>query len=576
MKISALFSLLFLFAVLALAPAGGSAQTPTLTYPPLLPQYQTGDNVDLDVDVYSNGLIDQLCAVRYYIYKDDMLTPIASVAPYGTMSYTVRGQGSNYITTPVINGQGFLEVDALSDILSAFTLGIFDNYCVDRDRPINVDMNFIVPGNYRFVIEIVSCSNTGISAGTTFTATSCDGLVHTDSVSDTCTNPTVLNTYSLEFKVCGGAQIIRQSGPTTCKAGDNIEIVYSLGTFDNAIDATQIPSWLTYTIDNVNHTLTLAGTAPATNGNHTYSFPLATQSTINPATCATANITETLLVVAPQVIYSAINPSYNTGDDITTNALIYSNGLVDELCGVRYAIYKDNSTTPIDSVNDYGTVTYTVRGQGTALITTPLKAGQGYIEVIALNDTLQAFTLGIFDNFCIDRNRPIDIDLNFTVPGNYRFEAEIVSCSNAGISAGTTFTDQNCGGTLHTDSVAEECLNPVTLTQEEIATTICGEAEISYVSGLTNYTPGDSIELIYSLGDFDDAINATQLPAWLTYTIDNVAHTLTIEGVAPTSNGVSTNSFTLTTTSTINPSTCPTACCSEYYYHCSINDLFAD
>jgi len=454
---------LVFFAALQIQKA--QSQTPTLTYPVPLAEYSPGQAIDFDVDLYSNGLIDQLCAVRYYIYKDDMTTPVASVTPYGTISYTVRGLGTNYVTNSITDGQGFVEVEALNDMLQAFTLGIFDNYCVDRDRPINVDMNFSTPGNYRFTIEIVSCANQGISAGTTYTATNCGGLVHTDSVADTCMTPVVLNTYSIDFTI-----------------------------------------------------------------------------------------------TSPSVTYSTIDAMYNTSEDISTTALVYSNGLVDELCGVRYAIYKDGSTTPIDSVNDYGTVTYTVRGQGTALITTPIKAGQGYIEVIALNDTLQAFTLGIFDNYCIDRNRPIDIDMNFTVPGDYRFEAEIVSCGNAGISAGTTFTDQNCGGTLHTDSVSEECMNPVVLTEGEVETTVCGESEITYASGDLIYFAGQPVEVVYNVGNFDDGIDSSNLPSWLDFSADTTNNTITVSGTAPAYDAL-TPSYTieLTTTSTENPSSCPTA-----------------
>ena len=554
------FLILVLGFVLIINPFRLSAQTPTISYPTLSTEYSTGTPINFDVNLYSNGLIDQLCAVRYYIYKDDMMVPVASVTPFGTISYTVRSQGTSFVTNSITEGQGLIEIDALNDVLQAFTLGIFDNYCVDRDRPINIDMNLSIPGNYRFTVEIVSCSNTGISAGTTYTATSCDGLSHTDFVSDTCMTPVVLNTYSIDFKVCGPAQITRLSGPTTCKAGDPVEIVYSLGTFDNAIDASQIPSWLTPAIDNINHTLTLSGIAPAANGSQTYSFTITTQSTINPVSCATAGITENILVTAPQVVYTAISPSYQTGDNITTSALVYSNGLVDELCGVRYAIYKDNATTPIDSVNDYGTVTFTVRGQGPADVITPVKAGQGFLEIFALNDTLQAFTLGIFDNYCINRNRPIDIDMNFTVPGNYRFVAEIVSCSNAGISAGSTFTDQNCGGTVHTDSVAEECQNPVILTEEMVETTICGDAEIDFVAGDLNYFPGQPIEVIYNVGDFDDGVNSTSLPVWLNSSVDTANNTITITGTAPAYDPLNTSyNITLTTTSSENPSTCPTA-----------------
>jgi len=536
-----------------------TVKAPQVVYSALNPSFNTGDNISTSALVYSNGLVDELCGVRYAIYKDNATTPIDSVNDYGTVTYTVRGQGTALITTPLKAGQGYIEVSALNDTLQAFTLGIFDNYCIDRNRPIDIDMNFTVPGNYRFEAEIVSCGNAGISAGTTFTDQNCGGTLHTDSVAEECLNPVTLAQEEVETTVCGESELAYVSGLTNYTPGDSVELIYSLGDFDDAINATQLPAWLTYTIDNVAHTLTLEGAAPASNGVATTSFTITTASTINPSTCPTASVVQNINITAPSVTYSPVDVMYNTSEDISTTALVFSNGMVDELCGVRYSIYKDNATTPIDSVNDYGTVSYTVRGQGTTMVTNPIKAGQGYIEVYALNDTLQAFTLGIFDNFCLDRDRPIQIDMNFTVPGNYRFEAEIVSCDNAGTSTGTTFTDINCGGTVHTDSVAEECLNPVTLAQEEVETTICGEAEIAFVSGLTNYTPGDSVEFIYSLGDFDDAIDASQIPAWLTYSIDNATHTLTLEGVAPASDGVETSNFTIETASTINPASCPTA-----------------
>ena len=534
--------------------------SPSVTYSTIDAMYNTSEDISTTALVYSNGLVDELCGVRYAIYKDGSTTPIDSVNDYGTVTYTVRGQGTALITTPIKAGQGYIEVIALNDTLQAFTLGIFDNYCIDRNRPIDIDMNFTVPGDYRFEAEIVSCGNAGISAGTTFTDQNCGGTLHTDSVSEECMNPVVLTEEEVSTTVCGEAEIAFVSGLSNINPGDSVELVYSLGDFDNAINATQLPAWLTYTIDNVAHTLSVEGVAPASNGVSSTSFTLTTASTINPSTCPTASVVQNITITAPSVTYSPVDVMYNTSEDISTTARVYSNGFVDELCGVRYAIYKDGSTTPIDSVNDYGTVTYTVRGQGTALITTPIKAGQGYIEVIALNDTLQAFTLGIFDNYCIDRNRPIDIDMNFTVPGDYRFEAEIVSCGNAGISAGTTFTDQNCGGTLHTDSVSEECMNPVVLTEGEVETTVCGESEITYASGDLIYFAGQPVEVVYNVGNFDDGIDSSNLPSWLDFSADTTNNTITVSGTAPAYDAL-TPSYTieLTTTSTENPSSCPTA-----------------
>jgi hypothetical protein len=421
-------------------------------------------------------------------------------------------------------------------------------------------MNFTGPGNYRFEAEIVSCDNAGTSTGTTFTDINCGGTVHTDSVAEECLNPVTLAQEEVETTICGEAEIAFVSGLTNYTPGDSVEFIYSLGDFDDAIDASQIPAWLTYSIDNTTHTLTLEGVAPASDGVETSNFTIETASTINPASCPTASIVQNIIITAPSVTYTPINVMYHTSENISTSALVYSNGMVDELCGVRYSIYKDNATTPIDSVNDYGTVSYTIRGQGTTMITNPIKAGQGYIEVYALNDTLQAFTLGIFDNYCIDRNRPIEIDMNFTVPGNYRFEAEIVSCDNAGTSTGTTFTDINCGGTVHTDSVAEECLNPIVLTEGEVETTICGEAAINYVSGDLNYFPGQPVEIIYSVGNFDDGIDNTNLPTWLGFIADTSNNTITLTGTAPAYDALTPSySFALNTTSSANPATCPTA-----------------
>ncbi|MDD2636367.1 MAG: hypothetical protein PHW82_12825, partial [Bacteroidales bacterium] len=121
-----------------------SAQTrelniPEVSYTTLEEYYSTGAEIACTARVYSNGLIDDLCAIYYEIYKDDFITPITNVGIYGSVSYTVRSQGSEYITQEITDGSGYLSVaNPLpwgSDYL-AFTLGIFDNYCVNRNRPV--------------------------------------------------------------------------------------------------------------------------------------------------------------------------------------------------------------------------------------------------------------------------------------------------------------------------------------------------------------------------------------------------------------------------------------------------------
>jgi len=556
MKTFPFFLIQALVLVLISNPFQLSAQTPTLSYPAPLSEYAPGQAIDFDVDLYSNGLIDQLCAVRYFIYKDDMTNPVASVTPFGTISYTVRSQGASFVTNSITDGQGFISVDALNDVLQAFTLGIFDNYCVDRDRPINVDMNFSVPGNYRFTIEIVSCSNTGISAGTTFTATNCGGLLHTDSVADTCTTPVVLNTYSMDFKVCGESSVTKLSGSNNYIAGDSVEYVFSIGEYDDGVNFTEIPSWLSYSIDNNNHTLTISGIAPASNGNQTYLYHFITNSSVNPSTCYHGSYGQFFDVSAPSVTFSPFDTLANVAVAVNTTLQVYSNGLVDELCGVRYAIYKDDSTTPIADVDDYGSITCYFRGQGSTQVADEIHTGSGYIDLDFAGDTVRAFTLGIFDNFCVDRQRPIDLYMDFIVPGEYRFDVELVSCSNPGVSTGTSFTAVYCGGQVHTDSVAEHCVNPSVLTSESIDITICSPSYMNYASGSTDYVPGDTVNLTYYLGAMDDLIGESEIPEWLTYSIDSVNDFLTFTGIVPPSNGNTTYTFDVSAAASINPATC--------------------
>jgi len=288
------------------------AQIPTVQYTPLASYYYTHSTIYDTVRVYSNGLIDQLCAIYYSICKDDTLTPISSVGDYGSIEYTVRSSGTNYITQSITNGTGYLGVKPLFSTYKAFTLGIFDNYCVSRNRPVMMEMVLDEPGYYKFYCEIQSCTNTGSSLGTTFTANGapgCGTATHTDYAATSCTSPTPLYGEALYLTICEQGSIAFSSGNTTYCPGENISIVYSLGTFNDLADTAGLPSWLTPTVDVLGQTLTLTGTAPAYDpANPSYTFPVSAKISVNPASCPGSVINQTITINnAPTPVITGIN-----------------------------------------------------------------------------------------------------------------------------------------------------------------------------------------------------------------------------------------------------------------------------
>jgi len=278
-----------------------NAQIPTVQYTPLAPYYYTHSTIYDTARVYSNGLIDQLCAIHYSIFKDDTLTPVTSVGDFGNIEYTVRSYSTNYLTQSITNGTGYLSVKPLFTTYSAFTLGIFDNYCVARNRPVMLEMLFDEPGNYTFYCEIQSCSNTGSSTGTSFTAngaTGCGTGTHSDYCASSCSDPAILYGDALHLTICEQGSIAYSSGNTSYCPGAAISIVYTLGAFNDLADTTGLPAWLTPTVDVLAQTLTLTGTAPAYDpANPSYTFPVSAKISVNPSTCPGSFIQQTITVL---------------------------------------------------------------------------------------------------------------------------------------------------------------------------------------------------------------------------------------------------------------------------------------
>lgn len=265
----------------------------------------------------------------------------------------------------------------------------------------------------------------------------------------------------------------------------------------------------------------------------------------------------------PEVQYTELEDYYSTGAEIACTARVYSNGLIDQLCSIYYEIYKDDFDTPITSVGTYGSISYTVRSQGSSHITEDITNGSGYLSVKPLFTTYSAFTLGIFDNYCVSRNRPVALSMVFNEPGLYRFNAEIQSCTNSGSNLFTTFTAngaEGCDTDVHKDYAASSCDSPASLFSDDIFITICDQNSISFLSGNTEYCPSEELNLVYSIGADDDAVDLSLLPNWIITSVDNTANTLTLGGTVPPYVAEnSTISFDVRSLCSYNPESCPGA-----------------
>lgn len=272
----------------------------------------------------------------------------------------------------------------------------------------------------------------------------------------------------------------------------------------------------------------------------------------------------------PEVRYTTLDSYYNTGSEIACTASVYSNGLIDQLCAIYYTIYKDDYTTPINSVGSYGSINYTVRSQGTDYITQTITDGSGYLSVKPLFTAYKAFTLGIFDNYCTNRNRPVMLAMVFDEPGVYKFSAEIQSCTNSGSSTFTNFTvaesaPEGCVSGSHSDRAASTCSNPTSLFAESIFLTICEESSIEFVTGAIEYCPSAEINLVYNIGEFDDEVDLDLLPDWIIPIINQSANTLTLTGNAPAYNPENPSiGFEIRTSSSINPEACPSSSSEQF------------
>ncbi|NLA24293.1 MAG: T9SS type A sorting domain-containing protein [Bacteroidales bacterium] len=391
--------------------------TPIIEFSDIADSYDANEEIAVTANVVSNGLVNQLCAVGYKVYKDGTL--IDNISDYGQIEFAIREQGEAIYTEALETGEGLLNIDFNEENYEAFTLGIFDTYCINRNRPIEISGHIEVPGIYTFDLIVYECSNTGTQLNTSFMSNEQDG----------------------------------------CPVGEQ---------FDYIANECETPSELV-----------------------AYDFAINIKRVSN-----------------PELEVENLESEYYTNTDIVVNASMNSDGLIDQICSIEYEITKDGVL--IEDMSDYGTMSYTVREQGANLYTANIETGQGLIEVEWDEVTYQAFTLGIFDTYCVDRNRPIEFNANINEPGEYVLTYKIYSCSNDGINVGTSFMangNEGCDTEIHNDMIAQICENPVVISQDIFTVNVVNLlTELTIVSQTEDQAicEGDEVELIVEVTGAED------------------------------------------------------------------------
>lgn len=183
----------------------------------------------------------------------------------------------------------------------------------------------------------------------------------------------------------------------------------------------------------------------------------------------------------PYMEFVGLNDTYEVGDSIEFGMKMHSNGNVDNLCGVGYKVLywnTDSTTIVARDLTRYGVFSYGGMVAGVAEYEYQMTSGEimTNINVEYNNNTysIGAFTMGMFDNDCIDRESQVDFNMIFTQSGRYQFETTIYTCSNGGDEFGTSFVAENCDGLTHYDRVATTCNNPTAVTVQTVDVTITG------------------------------------------------------------------------------------------------------
>ena len=320
---------------------------PTMVVSPLA-TYPANTPVQAVVTINSDGATDMLCGASYVVKKDGV--PIESIADYGTLSYSVRLAENTTIERDITTGTGNIALTVSFDEqeypIGAFTLGIFDTYCVERNRPITFNANFNQLGVYTIEMNLLSCANSTetdpialaqaeipqnewmLSMGTTFTST-CDNQEHTDYIAEICKTPTVIDTKTFDitlvpatpvFSVAAGEQDAPISLEITC-ATPEAAIYYTTDGTEPTAESTLYSTALAISENTTVKAIAVKNSLTSAVAEAVYTFPVFLENLA--AVYATENNAQYKMRGDVTFVYR--NGRYVYVQDATAGMLIYDN-----------------------------------------------------------------------------------------------------------------------------------------------------------------------------------------------------------------------------------------------------------
>ena len=207
---------------------------------------------------------------------------------------------------------------------------------------------------------------------------------------------------------------------------------------------------------------------------------------------------------------------YNLQDEIFAGeassfiARVLSFGYVDTLCALDYVIYCDEQK--IERVNDYGTVSFSVRKSGNSFENVTVTEGSGRLGFRYLLFDVYAATLGVFDGYCPGaydannpnggRNRPFTFNYRIDNYGLYRINLTISRCSNTGNDIYQSFPSVPdaagcCDDATHADRTSGQCDNPVAIYECDIVFNVVSTKILSQPQGAL-VCRGESVPMLVS------------------------------------------------------------------------------
>ncbi len=415
------------------------------------------------------------------------------------------------------------------------------------------------------------CEGTTVDALPT---TSTNGI--TGSWSPAITNRTNTYTFTPDFGQCATITTMlitvnplptlsyTSGSETLCKGESSANIVFTYGGGANGADVTGLPTGLEFNVNTSNHTIVITGTTNVTAG--TYNYTVTTTGAVSP--CDNISVTRTITVTDPATIELTSGNSPQTvceGSNITEFVFTYTGATGAEATNLPAGLTSSLNTTAhtltvSGTPTAAGTFTVTTTGATSPcsnVSTTATIAISDPAELTLLSDSPDAV-------LCVEVPWAENIQYSFggaatgavvtglpdgitaSVSGNV---VTIYGSPSLGVEAG------EYDYTITTTGVEEPCENKSLSGTISISTN--ATLLLTSATGTDNQSiclPETFTNIVYTYGGgatgIDEQTLADALPAGLDFTVNTVAHTVTIYGT-PTETG--TFRYTVTTTGVIPP-----------------------